>query len=134
MGASSLFKIDFSVKDVHDPEYLHDEVQVEIPVTATRYDATNYPAPHSIFMDVQGAEKIVLEGFGKLLQEVENVVFESALVSNYQGGSSFWEVNEILVSNGLEYIYSTEYGREFPPKHFEFKWQGEFNCLYSRKR
>jgi FkbM family methyltransferase len=131
-GASSLFKIDFENRSPSDPDFSIGPIQKRITVSSIRFDDTPYAAPHSIFMDVQGAELRVLKGFGRHIDCVTNLVLEACLRSSYQGGCSFWELEKYLKVHGLRYVYSSKYGRNLPPVTIPEVYDGDFNVVFCR--
>lgn len=132
-GAGSLLELDFSNRPDDDPDAGRGPVQHRIEVEAVRYDSTGLPAPHSVFMDVQGAEHLVLRGFGGLLSQVRNVVLEASLVPTYRGGCDFRELRGLLADHGLQYRASSRYGEALPPEvSGTSRWQGEFNAVFVR--
>jgi FkbM family methyltransferase len=131
-GMSSLFKIDFGNRGPSDPDFNIGLIQERITVSGIRFDETSYAAPHSIFMDVQGAELRVLKGLGRHIDSVTNLVLEACLQSSYQGGCSFWELEEYLEVHGLRYVYSSKYGRNLPPLSILETTYDEFNVVFCR--
>ena len=131
-GAGSLFELDFSTRDEMDPDRNLGSIQRTISVKAVRFDETNYPTPHTVFMDVQGAELLVLKGFGSRLSEVTNVVLETSLISTYKTGATFWEVYEFLYASGFRYVISNRFGTDLPPVKLPEIFDGEFDVLFSR--
>jgi len=131
-GASSMFYIDFENRPSDDTFMSMRKIQDIIKVEAVRFDHTNYTSPHSIFMDVQGSELLVLKGFGMKLLDVSNIVLETCLVSAYKGGVTFWELDNFLSSYGFTYQISTAFGRLKPPRIFPNFYLGEFDVLYSK--
>ena len=130
-GAGSIFQIDFANRKSSDPDNGRDPVQGFIQVEGARFDSLNLESPHSIFMDVQGSELKVLQGFGLRLLEVRNICFESTRKSNYVGGTTFKEIDSFLVGRGFKFLASDFSGRKFPGKLTEKNQSGEFNVLYS---
>ena len=51
-GAGSLLELDFSTRDEMDPDRNLGSIQRTISVKAIRFDETNYPTPHTVFMGV----------------------------------------------------------------------------------
>lgn len=131
-GAGSLLELDFSNRPDDDPDRGRAPVQRRITVEGVRYDRSGLPAPHSVFMDVQGAELTVLRGFGGLLDAVRNVVLEASSVPTYRGGCDFWQLEEHLASHGLRYRASSRHGASPPPRPSTATWQGEFNAVFVR--
>jgi len=132
-GAGSIFQIDFANRKSSDPDNGRDPVQGFIPVEGARFDSLNLESPHSIFMDVQGSELRVLQGFGLKLLEVENICFETTHKSNYVGGITFKEIDLFLVGQGFKFIASDYSRRKFPRNLVKKNQSREFNVLYSKK-
>ena len=131
-GAGSLLELDFSTRDEMNPDRNLGIIQRTIRVKAVRFDETNYAIPHSVFMDVQGAELLVLKGFGSRITKVTNVVLETSLVSTYKTGATFWEVYDFLEASGFRYIISNRFGTDLPPVDLPEIFDGEFDVLFSR--
>jgi len=131
-GAGSLLELDFSTRDAMDPDRILGRIQSTISVQAIRFDETSYPTPHTVFMDVQGAELLVLYGFGSRIAEVTNVVLETSLISTYKTGATFWEVYEFLYTSGFRYVISNRFGTDLPPAKLPEIFDGEFDVLFSR--
>jgi FkbM family methyltransferase len=95
-GASSMFPT--------NGEYdIEDYIQIPIEVSSVRGDSfidlSEISPPDLIWMDVQGAEKLVLEGFGSYLVEVDAIYAELSLRSIYAGQALAYEVVELLSKN-----------------------------------
>lgn len=115
-----------------DPARNLGSIQRTISVKAVRFDETNYPTPHTVFVDVQGAELLALKGFGSKISKVTNVVLETSLVSTYNTGATFWEVYDLLHASGFRYVISNRFGTDFPPVELPKIFDGEFDVLFSR--
>lgn len=131
-GAGSLLELDFGTRDESDPDRNLGSIQKTISVKAVRFDETEYPTPHSVFMDVQGAELLVLKGFGGRISNITNIVLETSLVSTYKTGATFWEVYEFLSASGFKYVISNRFGTDLPPVKSPEIFDGEFDVLFSR--
>jgi FkbM family methyltransferase len=131
-GAGSIFKLDFNTRAASDPDRMIGVIQETIRVDAIRFEETGYPAPHTVFMDVQGAELLVLQGFGGLLADVTNVVLETSLRSTYKNAANFWQIYDFLIDAGFKYVVSNKYGIKLPPKIIPDFFGGEFDCLFSK--
>jgi FkbM family methyltransferase len=95
-GASSIFPA--------NGEYeIEDYVQIPIEVSSVRgdslIDSSEISPPNLIWMDVQGAEELVLKGFGSHLPEVDVIYAELSLRSIYAGQALASEVVELLSKN-----------------------------------
>jgi FkbM family methyltransferase len=135
-GASSLLKIDFEHRNADDPDKGRAPIQRAVNVRTARYDSLGLPAPDLLCIDVEGAEAMVLRGFGDLLHSTAAVVVETTFSPHTTGGASYPEVHELLIAAGLRYVYSPRF-KENPPY---IKWrqrltkrrQAAFDCLYLR--
>jgi FkbM family methyltransferase len=95
-GASSLFKLDFSQREKHDPDYGKSEVTKSIPVQMNRYESLNLSNPDLIAMDVEGAELEVLDGFGGLLPKVKYIACEVSILPMHGQGVTFTVLRDFL--------------------------------------
>lgn len=133
-GAGGFYEIDFSNRSKKDPDYKRDSIQKPISVEAKRFDALGIAAPELIAMDVQGAELVVLEGFGEMLKNVKIIILETSFSENYIGGSTFPEIHNFLKKNNFSYIASDRFDNKHPHSNFLKRvlkmHQEEFNCLY----
>jgi FkbM family methyltransferase len=135
-GASSLLKIDFQHRNADDPDKGRAPIQRPVTVRSARYDSLGLPAPELLCIDVEGAEAMVLRGFGDLLREVPAVVIETTFSPHTTGGAGYPEIHELLTAAGLRYVYSPRYKESNP----YIKWrqrltkrrQSAFDCLYLR--
>lgn len=92
-GASSMF--------LANQEYDYEKyAQIEISVRSSRPSSLiengSLKFPNLIWMDVQGAELLVLKGFGKYLQEVDCIFVELSLRNIYEGQAKAEDVIEHL--------------------------------------
>jgi FkbM family methyltransferase len=135
-GASSLLKIDFNDRNADDPDKGRAPIQRPVNVRVARYDSLGLAVPDLLCIDVEGAEAMVLRGFGDLLRHVPAVVVETTFSPHTEGGAGYPEVHEILRAAGLRYVYSPRYLETAP----YIKWrqrltkrrQAAFDCLYLR--
>jgi FkbM family methyltransferase len=95
-GASSLFKLDFSQRGEHDPDYGKAEVTRCIHVQMNRYESLKLSNPDLIAMDVEGAELEVLDGFGGLLTKVKYIACEVSILPMHGQGVTFTELRDFL--------------------------------------
>jgi FkbM family methyltransferase len=137
-GAGGFYEIDFNNRPKSDPDYKRGSIQKTVPVEAKRFDSLAIETPDLIAMDVQGAELVVLEGFGEKLKNVKAVILETSFSKNYIGGSNFLEVNDFLQKNNFSYVASDCFKKKKPRPNLIRKlfnqWQREFNCLYVNNR
>jgi FkbM family methyltransferase len=145
IGASSMFKIDFSARPPHEEdikwgEYEPGFVQKEIEVDGVRLDTfceqNNLNSIDIICMDLQGYELEALKSSGEMLKKVRYIITETSFISTYLGGANFEELNSFLEKFGFVYLISDKTGRNLPSnQHFSSYTGGtsEFNCLFVNK-
>lgn len=75
-----------------------------------------------IWIDAQGAERMVFEGAEQALAQTKYVYCEISESSEYKNGATYAEIKELLAQYGLQPI------REFIPP----SWQGSGNVLFGR--
>lgn len=97
-GASSLFRANGS--------YPHETyVQTEIRVSCHRLDTLiqdgKIPAPDVLWMDLQGAEALALEGLGAFLDGVQWIWVEVSFKAMYHGQCMFADVDALLAARGF---------------------------------
>lgn len=118
LGASSMFKIDFSNRDVNDPDYCRDNPQEEIVVKGTRLDTfideNKIDDIDLLCIDLQGYELNALKSLGKHLNNVKYIITECSIVSTYVNGASFKELYEYLCQYNFRYVSSNKFGDNFP--------------------
>lgn len=135
-GASSIYEIDFSNRNVNDPDRNRSSVQKNIRVDAVRLDTfcnnNNITNIDLIAMDLQGYELNALHSLGPLLKNVKYIITETCIQSTYKGGCNFKELYELLSQNGFKYIVSDKYGNNIPPDNI--KGWSEFNCLFKNSK
>lgn len=93
-GASSLFSASGAYDDIE--RYVQRAVTVEGARADSVIERGIAPAPQVVWMDVQGAEALVLEGFGVLLSEVSLIYVELSLHEIYAGQALAPEIIEML--------------------------------------
>lgn len=103
IGASSLFEIDFTNRMDIDPDKNRTSIQSSIKVQGARWDSLGMKDPDILFLDVEGAELLVLRGFGEHLTNVKGVVCEAAPVPSNIGGCTLYELHRYLRSQGFRY-------------------------------
>ncbi len=134
MGASSMLKIDFTKRDVNDPDYNRPNPQKEIKVSSIRLDTfMNNMSIHNIdllCMDLQGYELNALKSLGDKINNVKYIITETCINSTYSNGTTFNEINEYLEKFGFKYICSDEFKSELPNKHLS--GFSEFNALFKK--
>lgn len=134
MGSSSMYKIDFSMRDNNDPDYNRENPQYEIKVDGTRLDTfvkeNNINNIDMICLDLQGYELNALKSLGDELHNVKYIITECAIQSTYIGGNTFQELNEYLKQYNFKYIYSDRFGSNFPD--LSINGYSEFDALFVR--
>jgi len=112
-GASSFFEIDFSNRAKDDPDSGRTPVQTPIKVQAARWDSLGFPSPELLVMDCEGAELLVLKGFGKNLQDLRYTVLEVSQNAVGKGACTFKEVHQFLIKNKFKFVASSIYGQSY---------------------
>jgi FkbM family methyltransferase len=126
IGASSIFKFDMN-EQIQPPEVLEagEEIQTEIEVDCVRLDSRDIN-PDAIFMDIQGAELMALEGLGDKINDVRIVALETQYHSCYLGGPTFYEIDSFLNEKGFKIAWCKQTGNDQapevpnPPREFWF--------------
>jgi FkbM family methyltransferase len=136
MGASSMFKIDFSRHaSPKDQDFNRPNPQKEITVEGVRLDTFinthNVGTVDLICMDLQGYELNALKSMGDHLSNVQHIVTECQIKSVYVGGVGFWQLEEYLREFGFIYNCSDMWGTYSPPQQTEDMC--EFNALFSKR-
>lgn len=118
MGSSSLLKIDFSKRDPADPDYNRENPQKMVMVTGVRLDTfmkfAGISSVDLLCMDLQGYELEALKTMGDLIHRTRYIITETSMVSTYEGGSTFAELNSYLESKGFKYVCSNKFGYRIP--------------------
>jgi len=138
-GASSIFPINFKNRSFWDRDRNRSVVQKSIKVKAVRFDEMGVSSPDLIAMDVQGAELMVLRGFGRQLLDVKAIVLETMFSENYIGGSTFTDIHQFLSSSNFMFSGSDRSDSEELPtqgffSRFRRKYEPDFNCVYINGR
>ena len=136
MGASSLFKIDFSRRRKGDPDYNKPNPQKHILVDGIRLDTylaenDHIPGIDLICMDLQGYELNALKSLGNHLHRVKYIITECSIESNYDGGANFSELQEFLLDYGFSYKCSNKFKYSMPEP---IKYCPEFDSLFVNER
>ena len=118
MGASSMLKIDFSLRDKYDPDYNIENPQEEIIVDGIRLDTfiyENYIENIDLLcIDLQGYELNALKSLGSHLHKVKYIITECSIISTYTNGVTFKELNDYLTNYNFKYISSNKFNDNFP--------------------
>ena len=101
-----------------------------VPVTLRRFDQVwpaEWPVPAMVKVDVQGFELRVLEGFGKLLEQVCCVELETVISPLYHGQPTLAEVTVFMRSRGFGLVQMASMGL------FGGRELIEFNAFWIRR-
>jgi FkbM family methyltransferase len=134
-GSSSMYKIDFSTRNLSDPDYNRENPQKEVIVEGIRLDTflENNGLNHIdlLCIDLQGYELNALKSLGKYLHSVDYIITECSIQSTYAGGATFTELMSYLSEFGFEYKRSNNFGSAYP----DLKRTGfsEFDTLFVKK-
>jgi FkbM family methyltransferase len=132
MGASSMFKIDFSTRNKRDPDYNRENPQKEVKVKGVRLDTfmrdNGISTIDFLCMDLQGYELNALKSLGEDLRNVKYIITETSIQSTYIGGATFAELNAYLSRYGFTYESSNAFGDKFP--NLSLSGFSEFDVLY----
>ena len=118
MGASSMLQIDFSLRNIDDPDYNKPNPQTQITVNGTRLD-TFIESNHIhnidlLCIDLQGYELKALQSLGSHLHNVKYIITECSIISTYTNGATFTELNNYLNQFNFSYVCSNKFGHQFP--------------------
>jgi FkbM family methyltransferase len=131
-GSSSLLKIDFSKRNIEDPDYNRENPQKEIIVEGIRLD--NFLEEEKIdnvdllCIDLQGYELNALKSLGDKIIDVKYIITECSIQCTYENGSNFKELNDYLKTYGFSYICSNRFNYNFPD--LNIKGFSEFDALF----
>ncbi len=135
MGASSLLKIDFSNRDLNDPDYNRPNPQKEVVVEGIRLDTyMNYNNIQNIDLlciDLQGYELNAIKSLGEKIKNVKYIITETCIESTYTNGDTFKELNDYLNKHNFYYEMSNSFQKNFPD--LSIKGFSEFDCLFINK-
>ena len=117
MGASSMLKIDFSKRNIDDPDYNIESPQKEIIVDGIRLDTfineNNIENIDLLCIDLQGYELNAIKSLGNYLYKVKYIITECSISSTYINGTSFNSLNDYLNNFNFSYIISNKFGYNF---------------------
>jgi len=108
-GAGSVHMSDFVTnRNELDHDYKRDPVQYEVKVPSTRLDtfitSVSKRVPDMLCLDVQEAEKEVLESAGEVyLRRIKFIVLETSVSAQYVNGSVFDDIHTFLSNRGFEF-------------------------------
>jgi FkbM family methyltransferase len=106
-GASGFFEIDFANRSSVDKDHDRDSIQIPVKVASARWDSLCLPTPELLVMDCEGAELMVLMGFGDALKDVNYIVLEVSHVAIGRGACTFRQVDKFLRVNGYKFVASS---------------------------
>ena len=113
-----MLQIDFTKRDVSDPDYGRENPQKEVCVTGTRLDTfiqeEKIPKVDLLCMDLQGYELQALKSLGDDLRNVTYILTECSIQSTYTNGATFGELYAYLSLFGFQYVCSNRFGDQFP--------------------
>lgn len=135
MGSSSMFKIDFSLRNTSDPDFNRKNPQKTIILKGKRLDTfmneNNITNIDLLCIDLQGYELNALKSLGSYLQNVKYIITECSIKSTYVGGANFSELNEYLTNHNFQYICSNKFKESFP--NLNLRGFTEFDALFINK-
>jgi len=136
MGSSSMFEIDFSIRDKNDPDYNRKNVQKEIEVDGIRLDyymeKNNIQNVDLLCIDLQGYELEALKSLGEQIQKSRYIITECSIQSTYKQGCTFTLLNSYLEHHGFKYKRSNRFGYNFP--NLNMKGFSEFDALFVNQK
>lgn len=132
MGASSMLKIDFSMRNKDDPDYNMPNPQKEIVVGGIRLDTfvenNQIQKIDLLCIDLQGYELNAIKSLGEHLHKVKYIITECSIENTYIGGATFDELNEYLKTYNFKYILSNKFGENYPD--LSLRGYSEFDALF----
>lgn len=135
MAASSMLKIDFSKRNPNDYDFNRPNPQKEVRVKSISlldFCSEYNTIPDMLCIDVQGYELNVLKSMKDLIKSVKYIITESSVVSTYNGGASFKELNNFMEDNNFKYVCSSNtYGWDpYDLPKSNITGYSEFDCLF----
>lgn len=132
VGASSLFKVNDHLRSKEWPQY---EIETGIVRLDTWCSDNKIKEIDLLWMDVQGAEKVVAEGIGDLLYNVKAICSEAEIEHMYHGSSLKKDLDELLSKYGFEEIQTFHM---CPQNNLTLDYlkknQGEVDVIYVNKK
>jgi len=132
IGASSMLKIDFSLRLNNDPDFNKPNPQKEIIVNGTRLDTfmkqNNISSIDLLCIDLQGYELNALKSLGNELNKVKYIITECSIKNTYTNGATFIELNDYLKQFNFKYICSNFFGYNYPD--LNMNGFSEFDALF----
>lgn len=136
MGASSMLRIDFSLRAPTDPDFCRPNPQKEVRVEGVRLDTFLAQRPDiecvdMLCIDLQGYELNALMSMGQYLSRgVKYIIVECSVKPTYVGGATFVDVAAYLGKHGFAYKCSNIFGHAYPPT--TANGHCEFDALFVR--
>ncbi len=134
MGASSLLKIDFSLRNKDDPDYNLPNPQKKIIVDGVRLDTfmdtNNIKLIDLLCIDLQGYELNAIKSLGDKVKQVKYIITEASISSTYSDGTKFIDLDEYLNKYNFKYVCSNKFGFNYPD--INLNGFSEFDVLYKR--
>jgi FkbM family methyltransferase len=134
-GASSMLKIDFSMRNQDDPDYNKPNPQKEIFVEGIRLDTfmenKNIPNIDLLCIDLQGYELNALKSLGDKLHNVKYIITEASIQSTYINGATFKELENFLLNFNFKFCCSQQFHYEYP--NLNSTGYSEFDVLFINK-
>ncbi len=131
-AASSMFKIDFSMRNIHDPDYNRPNPQKEIMVEGIRLDyylqEKNINNIDLLCIDLQGYEIKALLSLGDLINTVKYILVKTSIQSTYINGANFLELESYLNNYSFKYCCSRMFGYNKPD--LKLTGYSEFDALF----
>ena len=113
-GASSLFKSNGAVD--HIEKYVQDEIKMPCLRLDTFCKENNITKIDAIWMDLQGAELLAINGLGDILNTVKVIQTELEINAMCKDQCLYKDVNEVLINKGFEQIsgnVNAKFGSDF---------------------
>ena len=107
-GASSLFR---ARPDYPHETYVQNEIEVEATTLIASPEVAKLPRIDLLWMDIQGAELLALEGLGSRIAEVGLMHLEVEFMPIYHGQPLFDDVDRFLRARGFRLLGFTSYSR-----------------------
>ena len=118
MGASSMLIVDFTMRNIDDPDYYNENPQIKINVDGIRLDTFinqhNIDKVDMLCIDLQGYELNAIKSLGDNLKNVKYIITECSIHTTYIDGANFKELNNYLNQYNFKYIISNKFGYNFP--------------------
>lgn len=132
MGASSMLIVDFTMRNIDDPDYYNENPQIKINVDGIRLDTFinqhNIDKVDMLCIDLQGYELNAIKSLGDNLKNVKYIITECSIHTTYIDGSTFKELNDYLNQYNFKYIISNKFGYNFPD--LSIRGFSEFDALF----